>query len=134
MFKPVHAIEVRIWNRRVGAVALDPRLGFYAFEYDPQFAASGVELAPLAMPLAQAHAPFVFTDLAERTFKRLPGMLSDALPDDFGNTLIDAWIAHRGADPHHVTPLDRLAYMGRRGFGALEFKPRTARAAAAPWP
>lgn len=123
MYKPVHAIEVRIWNRRVGAVALDPSLGYYAFEYDPKFAAARIELSPLHMPVAQATAPFVFTDLAELTFKRLPAMLSDALPDDFGNSLIDAWMARQGVEKRNITSLDRLAYMGRRGFGALEFRP-----------
>ncbi|MGA2496514.1 MAG: type II toxin-antitoxin system HipA family toxin [Tepidisphaeraceae bacterium] len=123
MFKPVLAIEVRIWGRRVGAVALDPRLGYYAFEYDPEFVASGVELAPLKMPLAGAREPFIFADLPELTFKRLPAMLSDALPDDFGNGLIDAWMARQGVEKRNITALDRLAYMGKRGFGALEFKP-----------
>jgi serine/threonine-protein kinase HipA len=123
MFKPVKAIEARIWGRKVGAVALDPRLGFYVFEYDPNFLASRIELAPLKMPLSQGGEPFVFTDLAERTFKRLPGMLADALPDDFGNSLIDAWMARHGIAGHEITALDRLAYMGRRGMGALEFKP-----------
>ena len=123
MFKPVNAIEVRIWGRMVGAVALDPRLGYYAFEYDPKFVASGVELAPLKMPLAGAHDPFVFTDLPELTFKRLPAMLSDALPDDFGNSLIDAWMARQGVQKQNITALDRLAYMGKRAFGALEFRP-----------
>lgn len=123
MYRPVHAIEVRIWGRKVGAVALDPRLGYYAFEYDPKFADSGVELAPLRMPLAGAREPFIFTDLPELTYKRLPAMLSDALPDDFGNGLIDAWMARQGVEKGNITALDRLAYMGKRGFGALEFKP-----------
>lgn len=123
MHKPVTAVEVRLWNRRVGAVALDPRLGFHAFEYDPDFVRQGIEIAPLAMPLAQAGAPFVFTDLPTPTFKRLPAMLADALPDDFGNALIDMWMAARGVEKRAITPLDRLAYMGRRGMGALEFRP-----------
>jgi serine/threonine-protein kinase HipA len=75
------------------------------------------------MPLANARAPFVFTDLPELTFKRLPGMIADALPDDFGNALIDAWMAGKGIDRLDITALDRLAYMGRRGTGALEFRP-----------
>jgi serine/threonine-protein kinase HipA len=123
MFKPVKAIEVRVWGRKVGAVALDPNLEFYAFEYDPKFVASAIELSPLKMPLSRAGEPFVFTDLAERTFKRLPAMLSDALPDDFGNSLIDAWMARHGIAKEEITALDRLAYMGKRGMGALEFKP-----------
>ena len=123
MYKPVKAIEVRIWGQSVGAVARDPKLDYYAFEYDPQFVASGIPLAPRAMPLSAATEPFVFTDLPEITYKRLPAMLADALPDDFGNNLIDAWLAAHGVNKASITPLDRLAYMGRRGLGALEFKP-----------
>lgn len=123
MFKPVQAIEVRIWGQTVGAVALAPNLGCYAFEYDRSFLKSGIELAPLTMPLAAGREPFVFVDLPELSFKRLPAMLADALPDDFGNALIDAWMAGKGIDRNNVTPLDRLAYMGKRGMGALEFKP-----------
>ncbi len=123
MYKPVQAIEVRIWGKTVGAVALAPNLGYYAFEYDSKFVKSGIELAPLTMPLGEAREPFVFVDLPELSFKRLPAMLADALPDDFGNALIDAWMAGKGIDKKQVTPLDRLAYMGKRGMGALEFKP-----------
>jgi len=123
VYKPVEAIEVRIWGKTVGAVALAPNLGYYAFEYDSRFVKSGIDLAPLAMPLSEAREPFVFVDLPELSFKRLPAMLADALPDDFGNALIDAWMAGKGIDKAQVTPLDRLAYMGKRGMGALEFKP-----------
>lgn len=123
MYRPVETIEVRIWGKTVGAVALDPSSGYYAFEYEPAFARSGVELAPLTMPLSSAGEPFAFPELPELTYRRLPGMLADALPDDFGNALIDAWMARDGVSKSQVTPLDRLAYMGKRGVGALEFKP-----------
>lgn len=123
MYRPVRAIEVRIWGKTVGAVALAPNLGCYAFEYDSRFVKTGIELAPLTMPLSEAREPFVFVDLPELSFKRLPALLADALPDDFGNALIDAWMAGKGIDRKQVTPLDRLAYMGKRGMGALEFKP-----------
>lgn len=121
--KQVSAIEVRIWGTLVGAVALDPKLAYYAFEYDPAWRRAGIELAPLMMPLDQGQTPFIFPNLPEATFHRLPGMLADALPDDFGNALIDAWMAEQGIVKSAVTPLDRLAYMGKRGVGALEFKP-----------
>ena len=123
MYKPVTAIEVTLWGRTVGALARDPRLGYYVFEYAPDFLRSGIEPAPLTMPLATTRGPYVFTDLPELTFKRLPAMLADSLPDDFGNSLIDAWMAGKGVDKSQVTALDRLAYMGKRGMGALEFKP-----------
>jgi serine/threonine-protein kinase HipA len=123
VYAPVPIVEVRIWRKAVGAVALDPQLGYYAFEYQPAFLHAGIELAPLMMPLASASEPFAFTDLAESTYRRLPGLLADALPDDFGNALIDAWMAREGVRPENITALDRLAYMGKRGMGALEFKP-----------
>jgi serine/threonine-protein kinase HipA len=121
--KHVTVIEVRVWGQRVGAVALDDRLGYYAFAYEPQWRRTGIELAPLTLPLDDRSAVFVFPNLPNATFHRLPGMLADALPDDFGNALIDAWMAERGFAKSEVTPLDRLAYMGKRGVGALEFKP-----------
>jgi serine/threonine-protein kinase HipA len=123
VYKAVDVIEVQIWGRTVGAVARDPALGYYAFEYDPAFVRSGTELAPIMMPLAAGREPFVFPALPESTYLRLPGMLADALPDDFGNALIDAWMADNGVTKAAITPLDRLAYMGKRGVGALEFKP-----------
>lgn len=121
--KHVDVIEVRIWGRRVGAVALEPSLGYYAFAFDPSWRRTGIELAPLTMPLDEPRPVFVFPNLSDATFLRLPGMLADAMPDDFGNALIDAWMAQRGVAKREVTALDRLAYMGKRGMGALEFRP-----------
>ena len=123
MYRPVTIVEVRAWNRLVGAVALDPRLGYYAFEYDPAFVRAGIELAPLTMPLAEAQQPFIFPDLPELTYRRLPAMLADSLPDDFGNSLVDAWMANQGVAVGDITALDRLSYMGKRSLGALEFRP-----------
>ncbi len=104
-------------------MALDPKLGFYAFAYEPTWQRAAIELAPLTLPISNRSGPFIFPNLPIPTFHRLPGMLADALPDAFGNALIDAWMAQHGMEKSAVTPLDRLAYMGRRGMGALEFKP-----------
>jgi serine/threonine-protein kinase HipA len=121
--KDISVIEVRIWGRTVGAVTLDPSLAYYVFEYDPAWKRTGVELAPLQMPAKAARSLYVFPTLPEATYFRLPALLADALPDDFGNALIDAWMAQRGIEKSSVTVLDRLAYMGKRGMGALEFRP-----------
>lgn len=120
-YYPVDAVEVQAWGERIGAVALDPASGYYAFEFYPEWAARGVELAPGTMP--STGGPYVFPQLPVDTFHRLPALLADALPDDFGNALIDAWLATHGVARNAVTPLDRLAYMARRGLGALEFSP-----------
>lgn len=120
-FEPVDLIEVRAWGRRVGAVALDPRTGFYAFEYDDGWVGSGHELAPLRMPVSAE--VYVFPELDPATFLRLPALLADALPDRFGNALVNAWMAEHGVTGGRVTALDRLAYQADRGMGALEFHP-----------
>ena len=117
----VDAIEVWAWGLRVGAVALDPVSGYYAFEYEPTWRSRNIELAPTTMPTSAR--PFVFPALPELTYRRLPAMLADALPDDFGNALIDAYLANQGVARSDITPLDRLAYLANRGMGALEFRP-----------
>lgn len=122
-YRSVDAVEVSAWGKRVGAVAREPTKNYYAFQYDPAWVKTGIELAPITMPLAQASEPFIFTDLPEPTYKRLPALLADALPDDFGNALIDAWMADQGITKTAITSLDRLAYMGKRGMGALTFRP-----------
>ena len=121
--KDVSVIEMWVWGRFAGAVTLDPSLAYYAFEYDPAWKRAGVELSPLHMSSKESRQVYVFPTLPEATYFRLPALLADALPDDFGNALIDAWMAQRGIVKSSVTILDRLAYMGKRGMGALEFRP-----------
>lgn len=121
MYKAVDLVEVRAWGTTVGAVTLDPKLGYYVFEYAPAWQESGIELSPLLMPISRSK--HVFPTLPEATFRRLPALLADALPDDFGNALIDAFLARSGVERNAITPLDRLAYMAARGMGALEFRP-----------
>jgi serine/threonine-protein kinase HipA len=120
-YTPVDVVEVRAWDRPVGAVTWDPGTRAYAFEYDPGWLADGQELSPLYLP--RRPGVFSFPDLSEQTFYRLPPMLADALPDRFGNSLVDAWMAEQGVERTRITPLDRLAYSADRGMGALEFRP-----------
>ncbi len=111
-----------LWDQHLGAVALDPRYGYYAFAYTPEARRAGLQPAPLTMPTTEERA-WIFTELPEATYKRLPALMADALPDDFGNALIDRYMAERGLSAQQVTPLDRLAYMAGRGLGALTFRP-----------
>lgn len=122
-YKRVEKIEVYLWGKFVGAAALDPKLAYYVFAYDKSFGRSGIEVAPLHMPLNDNEEVYAFTDLPVETYKRLPAMLADSLPDDFGNALIDRYMADKGIAPKQITQLDRLAYMSNRAMGALEFKP-----------
>lgn len=120
-YQPTDIVEVRAWNQLVGAVGRDPGTGTYVFAYAPEWIAGGVELAPLMMPLRLE--PYSFPDLPPRTFYGLPAMLADALPDAFGNALVNAWMAEHGVAVTSISPLDRLAYAADRALGALEFRP-----------
>jgi serine/threonine-protein kinase HipA len=113
--------EVRLWGRAIGAVSLEEGARFSAFQYDPAFLASGIELAPITMPLSRRI--YQFPSLPEVSFHGLPGLLADSLPDKFGNALIDAWLATQGRRPESFNAVERLCYIGVRGMGALEFAP-----------
>jgi len=124
----VEIANVSIWGMRVGAVAWDNERGFATFEFDPRFLDEDLDLSPLQMPIAEArhgNARFDFRTLPVRTFRGLPGMLADALPDRFGNQIINRWLAHKGRDPDDFSAVERLCYTGKRAVGALEFSPVT---------
>ena len=113
--------EVRLWGRTIGAVSIDDGDGHAAFQYTAEFADSGIQVAPLMLPLSRR--VYEFPELPRRTFHGLPGLLADSLPDRFGNALIDAWLATTGRTPESFSPIERLCYTGARGMGALEFAP-----------
>jgi serine/threonine-protein kinase HipA len=113
--------KVQLWGRTIGAVSLEEGREVAVFQYDPDFARSGIELSPLVMPLREQ--VYQFPALPRNTFHGLPGMLADVLPDKFGNALIDAWLATQGRTPESFHAVERLCYTGTRGMGALEFAP-----------
>ncbi len=113
--------EVRLWGRSIGAVSLEDGAAPASFQYDPAFVGSGIEVAPLTMPLS--NRVYSFPALPREAFHGLPGLLADSLPDKFGNALIDAWLATQGRTPASFNAVERLCYTGTRGMGALEFAP-----------
>lgn len=117
--------QVRLWDKLVGAVLWNYDRGYATFEFDVGFLKSGLDVAPITMPLAKVRKGdiFQFSNLPAETFHGLPGLLSDALPDRFGNQLIDLWLASQGRDKGSMSPVERLCYLGTRGMGALEFEP-----------
>jgi serine/threonine-protein kinase HipA len=116
---------VRYGERAVGAVSFDTQLGIGSFQFDPEFIKTGIELAPLKMPLSPRI--FSFPEADPGAFHGLPGMIADSLPDDFGNAVLDAWIAGQGRSLADITPIERLKYTGLRGMGALTYHPATRR-------
>lgn len=126
MVKKVDTAIVKLWGDTVGAVSwLDDR-AYGIFEYDKGFLKKGLDVSPIHMSLDNARrgdGKFSFPSLNRDTFLGLPGMLADALPDKFGNSIIDAWLSRNGRDSSNFSPVERLCYTGKRGMGALEFSP-----------
>lgn len=120
---------VHIWGTMVGAVAWDNSAGLATFEYDSSFKNKNWDLSPLKMPLQATKNIFNFPELKPEfnspidTFKGLPGLLADVLPDKYGNQLINRWLAQNGRVPNSMNPVEMLCFIGTRGMGALEFEP-----------
>ena len=124
-------VEVRLWGEQVGAIApLRGRPGFYEFEYARSFVTAGISPSPIKMPLSMG-TRYSFPALATETYRGLPGLIADSLPDRFGNALIDEYLARNGIRAENVTSLQRLLYVGNRAMGALEFAPAMETAAGA---
>ena len=115
--------EVKLWGTTIGAVVLEDDQRVASFQYSSDFAKSGIEVAPLTMPLS--NSVYSFPALAADSFHGLPGLLADSLPDRFGNAIINSWLARQGRSPDSFNAVERLCYTGSRGMGALEFVPAT---------
>jgi len=119
-------LKVSLWGKDVAAVTWDNDRGHAVFEFFPEFERVGLNLAPLTMPLEdikRGDRLYSFPTHRGKTFKGLPGLIADSLPDDYGNQIIDAWFASKGMSGLEYTPIDRLCYVGMRGMGALEYEP-----------
>ena len=125
----VDVAEIKIWGELVGAVRWDESQQMGYFQYAPKFIRKAWDLSPIKMPIADGSRIYSFPELrkgrkeTEDAFKGLPGLLSDALPDRYGNKLINIWLAQQGRPENSMNPVEKLCFIGTRGMGALEFEP-----------
>jgi len=120
-------LNVRLWEKDVAAISWNADREYATVEFYDSFAGNGWNISPLMMPLhnwLRGDRVFSFPAHRGKTFKGLPGLLADSLPDDYGNSVINEWFAAKQMTVN-VTPLDRLSYIGKRGMGALEYEPVT---------
>ncbi|HBN57271.1 MAG TPA: toxin HipA [Lachnospiraceae bacterium] len=113
--------EVYLWGTRIGYVVQENYNSIARFNYDEKFLKSGIEIAPIMMPLA--NRVYSFPNLSVETFKGLPGLLADSLPDKFGTKLIERYLSDSGRDISTFSSIEKLCYVGQRGMGALEYVP-----------
>ena len=104
----------------VGTFRWDERYGIVQFEYDRSFIGRGIEPSPLMMPVQEGRI-YSVAGLDKETFKGLPGMLADSIPDTYGRALFDRWLALTGRTSSN--PIETLCFLGKRCMGALEFEP-----------
>jgi serine/threonine-protein kinase HipA len=121
----MEVITVKYQHHDVGALSYNTETQLGYFEYFPRFIKTGIELSPIKMPLKSKI--YSFPGIDHETFKGLPGLIADSLPDDFGNAVMNAWIASQGKSTSDITPLQRLQYTGTRGMGALTYAPAVKR-------
>ncbi len=125
----VDVVEIKIWGQLVGAARWDQNQQLANFQYDKKFLTRNHDLSPIKMPLQNGERIYSFPELRKQknqetsTFKGLPGLLADALPDKYGNQLINIWLAQEGRPPNSMNPVEQLCFIGSRGMGALEFEP-----------
>lgn len=125
----VVAAEVWLWDRLAGAILWDESQQLGSFEFDEGFLRLGWDIAPVTMPLRQGKRLYTFPELrrgrndAFDTFKGLPGVLADMLPDKYGNQLINTWLVQNGRPTDSLNPVELLCFIGKRGVGALEIRP-----------
>lgn len=116
----IRTVKVKMWGTTIGYLHRQDN-GLIGFQYDESFIPSGIEVAPIRMPLSET--TYSFPTLPEITFSGLPGMLADSLPDKFGNIVIKRYLESQGRTEDGLSVLEKLCYTGNRGMGALEYEP-----------
>jgi serine/threonine-protein kinase HipA len=116
---------INIWKHHAGAIAWDDSTGLGSFEFEPSFLKNNLDISPLKMPVTiPAGKIFSFPELrTSNSFRGLPGLLADILPDRYGNALINAWLARHGRPQNSMNPVEILCFIGKRGMGAMEIEP-----------
>ena len=116
----VDIARVNLYGQPVGTFRWDNNRQLAHFEYAESFIGKGLEPSPILMPVRQGRI-YSFSDIGRETFKGLPGMLADSLPDTYGRALFDRWLALTGRSSGN--PVETLCFLGKRCMGALEFEP-----------
>ena len=118
-------LRVMLWGREVGRLCIDPRRHLPYFEYNREWIETGLDISPLdaSIKLPQNLRPIF--GASEKIYQKLPPFLADSLPDAWGNALFEQWRLQQGIKPGEITSLDKLAFIGKRAMGALEFFPET---------
>ena len=118
-------LKVMLWGREVGRLCIEPRRHLPYFEYNREWIETGLDISPLDASIKLPKNLRPIFGASEKIYQKLPPFLADSLPDAWGNALFEQWRLRQGIKPGEITPLDKLAFIGKRAMGALEFFPET---------
>ena len=117
------ALKVFLWGKEIGRLAWHESRRLAYFIYNPDFLRGNLDIAPLAASIHHPLSSRAIFGESERIYQKLPSFIADSLPDAWGNGLFEQWRKANNISDRSVTPLEKLAFIGRRGMGALEFVP-----------
>ena len=122
-------LKITLWDHTVGYLTWDNsdvRKETSVFKFDSSFLEKGLDISPILMsinsPARKAGIPFMGGN-SKDVFKGLPPVFADSLPDHWGNSIFRAWAKEHGISMKRITPVDLLAFVGKRAIGALEYHP-----------
>ena len=118
-------LKVLLWGHEVGRLSIEPRRHLPYFEFNREWVDMGLDISPLDASIKHPHVLRPIFGASEKIYQKLPPFLADSLPDAWGNELFEQWRQQQGIKLGDITPLDKLAFIGRRAMGALEFQPET---------
>jgi len=116
-------IKVMLWGQEIGRLAWHEGRKLAYFNYNPDFLKGSLDVAPLAASIHDPRSTRAIFGETQRIYQKLPSFIADSLPDAWGNQLFEQWRKQQRLSVSNVTPLQKLAFIGKRGMGALEFVP-----------
>ena len=118
-------LKVMLWGKEVGRLSIDLRRGMPYFEYSREWVENGLDVSPLNASIKRPQNLRPIFGASEKIYQKLPPFIADSLPDSWGNELFEQWRQQQKIRVGDITPLDKLAFIGKRAMGALEFEPET---------
>jgi serine/threonine-protein kinase HipA len=113
-------VQVSLYGESIGTVDWNVQKRSAVFQYSRNSFTNLWEPSPILMP---KEGRSYETNRDHENFHNLPYLLSDSMPDDFGNVMMKEWLKQKSLTYEDINPVDRLTYVGKRGMGALEYEP-----------
>jgi serine/threonine-protein kinase HipA len=116
-------IDLYCFGQDIGKIGYDENQRKSFFQYNPDFLKTGLYQNLFPLLFKRTESVQVFNQFEGESFRGLPPMIADSLPDVFGNIIFKTWLESTRKDFQKISVLEQLTYVSNRGMGALEYKP-----------